>query len=231
MCFNEKQIKGIKINIKKSLKLQTVNKNFETGKINPLSYNGNIAKQKKINDRMFNKRKEYALWTNDCSSSQLLNAQQKYLSAIFYLIIILWDKILFFLFLIMQFMKNNQFLRLRMSSPVVVLYLPQNLENHPLEALKFSDWLISIAAARISFYPFIKRFLIFSYKVISILWSVGLPPPSFLSQPFFLHLSKFLFGMPYSFAIYLISCPLRILNKMRNTLSTAIFFSSSVYFL
>jgi len=61
LCFNEKQIKGIKINIKKSLKLQTVNKNFETGKINPLSYNGNIAKQKKINDRMFNKRKEYAL--------------------------------------------------------------------------------------------------------------------------------------------------------------------------
>ena len=48
------------------------------------------------------------------------------------------------------------------SSPVWSLYRRQNLLNHPLEALKFSDLLTLIAAALIYFSPLIYRFFILS---------------------------------------------------------------------
>jgi hypothetical protein len=48
------------------------------------------------------------------------------------------------------------------SWPVCSLYLRQNFENQPFEALKFYDLLTSIAAARISLSPFIYRFFILS---------------------------------------------------------------------
>ena len=61
----------------------------------------------------------------------------------------------------MSIMKEN-YQYLTRSSPVVFLYRRLNLENHPFEALKFSDLLARTAAALISFSPFIYRFFIFS---------------------------------------------------------------------
>ena len=50
--------------------------------------------------------------------------------------------------------------------------------------------------------------------LFSISASVGLPPPSFLSHPFFLHLSRFRLGIPYSLEITLTSSPEIIYNKL-----------------
>ena len=116
------------------------------------------------------------------------------------------------------------------SWPVWSLYLRQNLENQPLEALKFYDRLTLMAAALISLSPFISRFLILSYRTHSISWSVGRPPPSLRSQPFFLQRSRLRRGIPYSLETSLTSCPFRIYIKRGFTLATAISFSSKVYF-
>ncbi len=45
--------------------------------------------------------------------------------------------------------------------------------------------------------------------------SVGLPPPSLRSQPFFFHLRRFLLGMPNSLEIILTSSPERIYVRLK----------------
>ena len=96
------------------------------------------------------------------------------------------------------------------SSPVWSLYLRQNLEYQPLDALKVYDLLTLIAISLIYFSPFIYLFFILSQRMDYISVSVGRPPPSLRSQPFFLQRSKFRLGIPYIRDTYLTSCPLRI---------------------
>ena len=86
----------------------------------------------------------------------------------------------------------------------------QNLTNQPLEALKELVLLIQTASFLIYFSSVSSLFLILSQMTCSIQLSVGRPPPSFLSQPFFFHLSKLRRGIPNSFEIILTSSPAMI---------------------
>ena len=90
------------------------------------------------------------------------------------------------------------------------LYRRLNLQYHPFEALKSASLLRCLAYALMSFSVSRIFWSIFVQRVIYISPSVGRPPSSFLSHPFFFQRSRFLRGMPYFSDISLASTPSRI---------------------